>query len=377
MDAEPMAVRQSVADFSIGRLAVEILDSLSDVVCAATCDLSQLLYLNTAVETIYGRPRSDFTTNSGLLLDVVHPDDWPRLSAALRRISTDGHFRLEYRITRPDGQIRRLVDHTHMHFDSAGNPARIFSIRRDVTSLRRDEQFSRQSGRLAAMGTLAAGIAHEINNPIGAALLAAETALAVRNRPEQDELLDMSLRSAVDSLNRCGDIVRNILRFARNENSEKLPGDLNYSIRQARDLVRSYADAQGVAIHASLDEKLPPVLMNPLEIEQVVVNLLHNAIQASPRGAAIRACTGTNGKLVQLVVEDHGRGMSDEEQQHIFDPFFTTRKDTGGTGLGMSIIYGVVQDHCGSIRVQSELGRGTGITIDLPIVEHSSKPRGG
>jgi two-component system, cell cycle sensor histidine kinase and response regulator CckA len=364
MDGEARTVRPFSSP--LGPRALEILDALPDVVCATSSDLSQLLYLNDAAEELFGRPRSDFAANPGLLLDVVHPGDWPRLSEALRRILVEGRFELEYRITRPDGQTRWLSDHSRMQFDSAGIPARIFSIRRDITSRRRSEQTSRQSGRLAAMGTLAAGIAHEINNPIGAALLAAETALAVYDRPEQDELLGMSLRSTVNSLNRCGEIVRNILRFARDENSEKSPGSLNQCVRQARDLVRTFAESQGVTMQACLDEQLPPVLMNSLEIEQVVVNLLYNAIQASPRGSRVRAATRQQEGTVLLVIEDQGRGMSDEEQQHVFDPFFTTRRDTGGTGLGMSILFGIVQDHSGAIRIQSEPGRGTAITVQLP-----------
>lgn len=359
-------VPAGVGEPAIGSLALEILATTPDVVAATTGDMSQLLYLSPAAETVYGRPRSEFAGNPSLWREVVHPADRPQLTDALQRLEIDGHYELNYRIQRPDGNVRWLLDQTHIQCGSDGIATRVFAVRRDITEQRREEESIRRNGRLTAIGTVAAGIAHEINNPLGAALLATETAISIQDRPEHRELLSLSLRSAVDSLNRCGAIIRNILRFARNERSEKTRGDLNQNVRQARDLSHQYADEHGVKIEARLDEALPPALLNSLEIQQVIVNLLHNAIQASKPGDKVSIFTRRSGDNVMLIVEDHGRGMSEEEQHHAFDPFFTTKQDCGGTGLGMSIIFAVVKDHQGRIHIETELGRGTTISVELP-----------
>ncbi|HEX4000221.1 MAG TPA: ATP-binding protein [Pirellulales bacterium] len=348
-------------------LALEILESLPHVICATSADMSRTLYLSPSVESVYGRPKSDFTGNAELWRDVVEPADQSRLVEAIRDLFQVGRYDLGYRIRRPNGDVRWLFDHTQVHFDGAHKPTRVISIRRDITEQRRADEAALSSGRLAAISTLAAGMAHEINNPVGAALLSAETAMAIQDRPEHHDLLTTSLRNTVESLNRCREIMRNILWFARNERSEKAFGDLNRCVRQARDLARPYADEHRISIEADLEENLPQLLLHPIGIQQVIVNLVNNAIEASPPESQVCIATHHINDSIRLAVRDHGRGMSDEERLRVFEPFFTTRKGAGGTGLGMSIAFGIVQDHGGSVHIHSNPGRGTTITLDFPL----------
>jgi len=231
----------------------------------------------------------------------------------------------------------------------------------DLTDSKRTELALRRSERLASVGTLAAGIAHEINNPIGGILMAAQFALKYQADPG-------SVKTALDDIvrdgARCGRIVKNVLRFAQEAPSERSPADLNPVVQQAADLVQKYGEKKGSVIELVLAEKLPDVMLNPAEIEQVIVNLVGNAAQAGATRVVIR--TESAPDAVRLVVEDNGSGISKEDAEHLFDPFYTTRHDRGGMGLGLSIVHGIVKDHEGEIDLDSQPGRGTRLTIRLP-----------
>ncbi len=237
---------------------------------------------------------------------------------------------------------------------------------RDITQRKQAEHALRRSERLASLGTLTAGIAHEINNPVGAALLTAETALAVLDQPESTVRLKECLHNIVISMERCGQIVKNILRFSRNDVVDKEAIDVNHLVRNAANLIRPYADRQSAAVELHLEDDLPELIASPLELELVLVNVIRNALQASQPHQNIIVSTAPRGDDVRITVQDFGCGMTEEQKQHIFDPFFSCRQESGGTGLGMSIVYGIVHDLDGAIHVESVLGQGTTIEIVLP-----------
>jgi signal transduction histidine kinase len=223
----------------------------------------------------------------------------------------------------------------------------------------------RRSERLAGIGLLTAGIAHEINNPIGAARLAAETALAVKDLPGAGEQLTACLENVVASMDRCGRIVRTLLRFCRDEPPEKTPCSLNDIAKRAADAARSYAERRKLAIRLECDRDVPPAPMNPLEIELILVNLLRNALAAGGSGAVLLR-TGRIDGAVRASVCDNGRGMSREQLNHACDPLYTTRAASGGCGLGLSIARRIVQRHQGRMTLSSREGQGTLVTVDLP-----------
>ncbi len=234
----------------------------------------------------------------------------------------------------------------------------------DLTDRRQAELALRRSERLASVGTLAAGIAHEINNPIGGILMAAQFALKFH-----DDLtaVKTALNDIVSHAIRCGRIVKGVLKFAGEAPTERAVADLNQVVQQARELVHQYGEKRGSKIELVLSDKVPAVVINQTEIEQVVVNLIGNAVQSGARMVSVR--TEPSADHVRLIVKDDGSGISKEDAEHLFDPFYTTRHERGGMGLGLSIVHGIVKDHDGDIDFESQPGGGTTMTIRLPRAE--------
>lgn len=223
-----------------------------------------------------------------------------------------------------------------------------------------------RSERLASLGTLAAGIAHEVNNPINSISMTAETAQIALARGDQARLPD-DLDVIVHEAERCRQIIGNVLDFVRDRRAEKQPTRLNVVILRALELGRKYAAQAGAEIDTDLGEDLPPVEVNQTEIEQVVINLVQNAVEAGDGQVTVRLRTRRSRLGVRLDIEDDGPGIEPEYLERIFDPFFTTRRDRGGTGLGLSLAYDiVVEGHGGRIDVFSEPGHGTRFEIELP-----------
>ena len=217
--------------------------------------------------------------------------------------------------------------------------------------------------RLASIGTLAAGIAHEINNPLGMMLLGAD--LALRSMDNPDTLVSL-LHQQKSEVERCAHIVRGVLDFARQRPSEKWPLELNDVIRHGMEFTREYARLHGVHVETALAESPCPIMGNLTELEQVVVNLVNNAVQACRPGGLVTAETHHSGGRVRLLVRDNGHGMTPEQIEHAFDPFYTTRLEKGGTGLGLSTVHGIVVGHGGTITITSTPGRGAAFIIELP-----------
>ena len=230
------------------------------------------------------------------------------------------------------------------------------------------EETLHRSQRLASLGTLAAGIAHEINNPLQGITFSAEVAIQKKDLPGGRQRVDEVLGTIKAEAMRCGRIVKSVLQFARQEVSEKWPSSLDDVVRHAADLTSQQAARKQVSVRLDLGESLPLLTINPTEMEQVLVNLISNAIEASQAGdsVTVRAELASE-EAVRVLVEDSGCGMSKEEAEHVFDPFFSTRKDAGGTGLGLSIVHGIVEEHGGTIRVESRPGEGSTFTLELPV----------
>ncbi len=223
-----------------------------------------------------------------------------------------------------------------------------------------------QSERLASLGTLAGGLAHEINNPVGVILLAANNVLERMGAPGSRELIERSLKNIVMHAGRCDGLVKDVLQFARQARTAKEPADLNSIINDAVTLTAEYVGASGSRIETRLADALAQVSLNRLGMEQVFVNLIHNAVEAGDGPVRVVVRTEPTKTGVRATVEDNGRGISHRQLEHLFDPFFTTRRESGGTGLGLSIAYGIIASHGGTMGVQSTVGVGTTFTIDLP-----------
>jgi signal transduction histidine kinase len=222
-------------------------------------------------------------------------------------------YSIDHRIILPDGSIGVVHEQGEVSYDPSGRPVRMAGTVQDITLRKLAEEAIRKAERLSSLGTLAAGIAHEINNPIGAALIAAETALALSEQPPAHASVAPCLQSVIDSLVRCGRIVRSILRFSRDERTEKSLVSINALVFRARDLTRSHAERCQARLDVFPQDDLPEMLLNPLEIELVLTNIIHNAI-VSGDAVAIRMTTSLAEDGVHVDIEDNGRGMSEEER---------------------------------------------------------------
>jgi signal transduction histidine kinase len=227
------------------------------------------------------------------------------------------------------------------------------------------EQF-RRTERLASIGVLAAGIAHELNNPLGAIMLEAETALMTAKRAEPQPLLLSSLEGIRQNVERCAQIVQGVLRFAKRQPEEYGPCDLVSVLQSARDYSRELAVQRSVRVCFGDTPRGAGVLGSRLALEQVFVNLFHNAIQASCPGDTVEVGVRVGPTEVSVAVADHGDGIAPADLPRVFSPFFTTRLPAAGTGLGLSIVQGIVADHRGRVEVCSQVGQGAIFTVVLP-----------
>lgn len=236
---------------------------------------------------------------------------------------------------------------------------------RDIREERHLQARLIQSEKMAAVGLLAGGIAHEINNPLSGILAFAQLALA--QVPEGGQLQE-DIKEIESSALRCKKIVENLLEFSRQSSiEERNEVDLKATFERVLPLMKLQVKEAGVALDVQVDESLPSVLANGNQLEQVFLNLTSNACHALERGGKVHIAA--HAELPGWVVidfNDNGVGIKKEILPKIFDPFFTTKKSGMGTGLGLSIIYNIIQDHAGKIEVLSEENQGTTFRIYLP-----------
>jgi two-component system NtrC family sensor kinase len=224
-----------------------------------------------------------------------------------------------------------------------------------------------RAGKLASLGTLTSGVAHELNNPLNNISMIAQTFVEHYRTLNDEERLEYM--SEVDrQCERSREIVHNLLDFSRVKGSERILGDVSDLARRSLKLVRNQLELADIAAVVQAPDDLPPVRMNPHQIEQVLVNVYTNAIKAMPQGGTLSVECGlaNEGESVTVTVRDTGVGIPPEILPRIFDPFFTTSDVGGGTGLGLSVSYGIVKRHGGSIDAESRPGSGTAFTISLP-----------
>jgi signal transduction histidine kinase/CheY-like chemotaxis protein len=230
--------------------------------------------------------------------------------------------------------------------------------------LRATQEQLLQSEKLASIGQLAAGVAHEINNPMGVILGFAQGIL--KTLPEDDSLRNPLTAMEKESL-RCKRIVQNLLDFARHSEPTPHLTNINELIDASCDLVEHQTSLQNVKLVKGYDPALPSIRADPNQLQQVFINIMLNAYQAMPDGGTLHITTRTTGSELQVIFADTGRGIPSENVQHIFDPFFTTKEVGEGTGLGLSVSYGIVKAHGGDIEVESQAAKGTTFVIKLPL----------
>jgi signal transduction histidine kinase len=221
-----------------------------------------------------------------------------------------------------------------------------------------------QARKISALGTLTAGIAHELNNPLNNIVLSAET-LAETHA----EHLDAEGREALDDIlaqaERAGDIVRDLLDFSRSERASFSPLSPEVIVKSSVALLKKQITLAGIAVHLTIAPGLSQVDGNLRRLQQVFLNLLQNSVHATPTGGAIEISASDADAFVRFTVRDSGKGIDPEHLSHIFEPFFTTKEVGKGTGLGLSVAYSIIKRHNGRIEVESTVGVGTAFHVFL------------
>ena len=226
------------------------------------------------------------------------------------------------------------------------------------------------SERLASVGQLSAGLAHEPNNPLGTILLYSHVLLNELDGTDQHR---EDVQMIVSEATRCKNIVCDLLDFARESRVSKAPADLATVIRDVVAITAAEACQAGVEVTTDIPSNLPEMMIDGAQIKQMLVNLVQNSLDAVSGTGQVRisAYLVDSSEWVEIKVKDNGCGIPRENLSKVFDPFFTTKEMGKGTGLGLAIAYGIVKMHSGDISVESELGKGTIFTIRLPL----SKPQ--
>lgn len=231
----------------------------------------------------------------------------------------------------------------------------------------------RHADRLATIGQFAAGVAHELNEPLGKILGFAQLAKKCQALPAQAaEDLDKIINASLNAR----ETVRKLLIFTRQMPKKQTNVDMNKIITEELHFFESQCAKDGIKLVRRLEPKLPPMEGDPVQLHQVLVNLVVNAIQAMPGGGTLSVGTRSADGSVYLVVEDTGIGMSNDVQKKIFLPFFTTKDVGKGTGLGLSVVHGIVTSHGGEIGVESRAGRGSRFEIKFPITKQPGEQAG-
>jgi PAS domain S-box-containing protein len=324
----------------------------------------------------FGHTPDQMAPTFGWWSEHIHPDDRAEVLATVRAAmeGTGATWAGEYRFRRGDGGYAHVLDRAFIQRDQDGTAVRVIGSMSDITEHREMEQRLLLSDRLAAVGTLAAGVAHEINNPLTYAMAHLDLAAKEAERIEHDvpsgaiASIEAHLRTARDGAERVRRIVRDLRTFSRGDDDKRAPIDVRQvldfclemaqnEIRHRARLVKDYGD-------------VPPVFANESRLAQVFLNLLVNAAQAIPEESVasneISVTTRVEEGLVVVEIRDSGAGIPPELLSRIFDPFFTTKPVSIGTGLGLSICHSIIASLGGELTLSSAVGVGTTSRVSLP-----------
>jgi PAS domain S-box-containing protein len=340
-----------------------LLGSMEDVIWSSSLDLAAVHYVSPSVTETYGRPIEDFIRTPSLRLDMAHQEDRPTVVKAVVNLGATEEFDVEYRIVRPDGAIRWLHDRGHVIKDDLDQPLRIDGIASDITERKRLQEQLRRTERVAELGTLASGMAHEIGTPMNVILGRAEYLM----ERTKEEPVRKGLQTIVSQVERITRVMNQLLAFARRRPIERRALDLRRTIEDNLEIFQERLAHNRITVETACADACPVVHADADQMSQVLINLVVNAIHAMPDGGFLKIALVPRQDMVELTLSDTGQGMSPEVIAKIFDPFYTTKEFGNGTGLGLTVVKGIIEEHNGTIHVESEVGAGTMFTICLPI----------
>ena len=364
----------------------ELAETISEVFWITDPAKQRMLYISPAYERIWGRTCASLYARPQAWLEAIHPDDRVRVRAAMQTKQVEGRYDEEYRILRPDGTERRVRDRAFAVRDTTGVVLRVVGVAEDVTESRKlQDQFLR-SQRVEAIGSLAGGIAHDLNNILTPIVTAAEL-LAARLAESRNRQLLSLIRNAA---NRGTRVVRQMMAYSRGIAGERAATHCRDLVREMTTMMRE-TFPRDIRIETDLAPDLRPVMGDATQLLQVLMNLCVNARDAMPRGGRL-TLTAANAELdeeaiasqpgaqpglyINLTVADTGHGIPAENLERVFEPFYSTKPLAKGTGLGLSTALGIIRSHHGFITVTSQPDQGTTFSVFLPAVAVApTKPR--
>lgn len=355
-------IRNILADLALENERLEVvLDSMNDGVFVVDPD-GVLLLNNKAAERLLALHSS--VDDATQIWDVI---DDPHIASFVQKTIRDQDSVRDREFTLDTAGVVRVLSMSVLPLVQNGRIEGTLLHIEDVSEKRAREARLRRAESLASLTTLAAGVAHEIKNPLGSIGIHLQLVNKVLQRseaPESDDLREY-LDVIAEEVDRLNSIVVDFLFAVRPMDIELQDSDLNERVNEMVDFVRYELDEADISLVLDLDEHLPPLRLDEKYFKQVLINLIKNSIHAMPDGGELRISTQQRGDEVILRLSDTGTGMSDEVIHKIFEPYFTT-KDTG-SGIGLTLVYKIVREHMGDIAVMSEQGKGSTFTVTLPV----------
>lgn len=311
-------------------------------------------------------------------LNVLHPDDKLIVGKAIARAIGEGSpYEIEFRIVRPNGEIRWVMGKGEVLFDDSGRPIRMLGVNVDITERKQAElvtQAQRQElwhlSRVGILGELSGALAHELNQPLTAILSNAQAAQRFLNKdPTNLTEVHEILRDIIEQDKRAGDVIARLRAMLKKGEIERVPVNLNEITRDVLGLAHSELVRRHVTVTTHLSRYLPNVKGDRVQFQQVLLNLILNAVEAMATDEStdrkLNVTTASNGNLgVELSVADCGTGIPSDRLDRIFEPFYTTKKD--GLGLGLAISRSIIVAHGGQLWVTNNPDRGTTFHLSLP-----------
>lgn len=353
----------------------DLLSSLQDGVIILDPD-GRIVSVNPAAEELTGLARSQV---AGRTLGEVFPPPSPLATLTAKTVAMSrSHADFDAHLRRSDGTRVAVSTVVSLVSDPTGEQRGIVLVLRDLSRVRDMEEQVRRSDRLAALGVLAAGVAHEVRNPLVGIRAAAQLMEREAAFPETMREFTQIIIQQVDRLNR---IVSELLTFAGQQPLQRRPCNINQILEEALRLLESALDGTRIGVVRRYDPEIPAVAGDADRLLQVFLNLVRNGVEAMAEGGELTVrtrfervapqCGG--GAAAVAEVSDRGPGVSPEVERHIFNPFFTTKD--GGTGLGLPISVRIVEEHGGTIEAQSRQGGGTTFRVLLPLAEAEERAR--